>query len=325
MRAPQLLTLMLTVFFVSNGLAQTQEQEKMMEEMEKNMAEGMRMRDSLMNTPDMKNLMGQIQGQEKNNNAEREKENALKQEQESKIAKNRLEDFYWRNTIASDNKGKFSNWSMGAADFGIVAYPLKDGTGAYKFIKMGSITADGKIAYDLPKSIKAPEAMRGSNNLFIAANMIAEDFEIKGGDTGFIAAYLMAVVRDNKQIGSIKMGNNIRVAYNLAAPCCNNYGDEGFRTFWAYAVANCGVTGMKNFKYTAMYGELDKSIDRSTSYNLDFKPGWNLIMTESQGYEMLGNRKYAKVRKYTLVPTVPTYTKYFFKSSEGMPGPKIAY
>ena len=47
------------------GISQTPEQQKMMEEMEKNMAEAMRMQDSMMNTPDMKNLMGQIQAQEK--------------------------------------------------------------------------------------------------------------------------------------------------------------------------------------------------------------------------------------------------------------------
>lgn len=325
MRTPrtQILILMMSVGLLA--VSQTPEQQKMMEEMEKNMAEGMRMRDSLMNTPDMKNLMGQIQGQEENNKAEREKENALKQEQESKIAKNRLEDFYWRNTIASDTNGKFSNWSMGAADFGIVGYPLKDGTGRYKFIKMGTISAEGKLTYDLPKEIPAPESMQANNNLFIASNFTSNDFQITGGDTGFISSYTMTVFRDNKKIGNLYIGSNIKVAKNLASPCCNNYGDEGYRIFWSYADANCRVHGTKNHQGYASYGELEKKFDRSTSYDLEFKPGWNLIKTESIGYEVLEHYKYAKVRKNTLVQDIPSEAKYFFESYEGVAELKISY
>lgn len=310
------LGLLLTVGFVGNS--QTAEQRKMMEEAEKKVAKAQRISDSIMNTPQMKAVMDQMKA------LEEVQQPKTTQKEKQVVTPKSNDDFYWRNTTASDTHGKFAKWTGGKADFGIIGHQMKDGTGNYKFFKMGSISSDGKLAYDLPTAIQTRTTLSQNNNLTQGSFLDFNSFEYTNGDSGFIGSFTLQVIRDGKPIGLITMGNSIKAARNLSAPCCSHLGDEGYRLYWTYAKNACAMNYEGNWNGKVNQGEVEGEINVHHSYKLNFKPGWNIVKTESRGAQSVANVKYGKTRENYLVSEIPSDTKYFFQSSD-VSTIKIAY
>ena len=325
MRTPT--TLIFTLLFCIFGTlyAQTEEQKKKMEEAEKKVAEAMRMQDSIMNTPQMKAMMEQIKEQQAQYDMEDEKRKAAK-EKEAKPSSpvNDNNDFYTRNTISSDTRGKFANWTGGAADFGLVGHKLQDGTGNYKFFKMGTITAAGNVVVDLPESIDPKNTLVENNNLTQGGFLDFNSFKYTQPETPFVGSFTLYIIRNGKAIGFMTMGNSIKVAKNLAAPCCSHRGDEGYRVYWTYAKAPCAVNYDHKKQTEVWEGETKGNISVHHTYQLNFKPGWNIVKTVSKGSQLVGNTTYGTTRVNTIIPALPSDVKYFFEAYDTSPV-KVAY
>jgi len=309
-------TLLLCIISTLN--AQTEEQMKQMQE-------AMRMQDSIMNTPQMKAIKEQVQKQQAQYDMEdKKRKTAEKKEAKTAAPLNDNNDFYTKNTIASDTNGKFADWKGGLADFGLVGHKIQDGTGNYKVFKMGSISADGKVVYDLPESIEPKNSLVENNNLTRGGFLDSNSFEYVQPNTGFVGTFTLHVIRNGKAIGLMTMGNSIKVAKNLAAPCCVHLGDEGYRAYWTYAKAPCAVNYDHQKDVEVYEGETKGNVSIHHSYQLNFKPGWNIVKTVSKGSQQVANTKYGTSRINTIIPSLPSDIAYFFKTYDILPI-KVAY
>ena len=321
MKAQRLVLIFLLCIIGVNCKGQTDEQKKMIKEMEKKAAEAKRINDSLMNTPQMKKMMEQLKAQEAIYQKEREKQREEREAKKKEKPVNNSTDFYWINKIASDTQGQFTDWKWGAAelivfngDWGInEAGELID----QKYTVVGNISSNGKLTINLPATIETP--------YLISKALIPEMHSVTNRDVSFSrpeAAFMtlgftLQVIGNNKHLGTLFIGNSERVTYNLAAPCCLFKGDEGYRLYWVYVEEACSAQLHKEFKEKKItQGEEEKLVDQTIIYDLDFQPGWNLIKSEVIGNYNIGGSTQFKTKKHTVVSTMPADARYYFKYND---------
>ena len=292
-------------------IAQTPEQQqKMMEAM-------MRKQDSLMNSPQMKEMMKKMEEMQKSmNQQEQSNENGSKKENQVKTKKSDSGDWYWENTMASKND-QFNDWSGGTADI-VMAYKGPD----LKTFKVGSINDDGSIVINLPSSVTTKstfEREMGPQGLF---------FDIYGNvpvnysnkESGFITNVSLLVLRNGKTIGNLTMGNSVKVTKDLTSQSGVDSGNEGYIVYWAYSSENCSLVLDQDWTGKVRKdGTNSIEVKTNVNYNLQFKPGWNLIKTEVIGkypleYERGLDISWFKAHKHTVVATVPSDVIYYYRS-----------
>lgn len=305
------ITLLLVLGIVYSE-AQTPEQQKQIDE-------AMRMQDSLMNSPQMKAMMQQLQQMKDM----QDKQQAEKKVSSSKVKTDKLaqkktssDDWFWENTIASTNN-KFTDWKGGTAD---IAIAFK-GSGL-KVFNIGSIKEDGSIVFNLPDNFETQlslERQIGPQGLFFDIyNRSSVNFTNK--DTGFITNTSLMVMRNGKQIGNLTIGDSVRVTLNLVSQSGVDSGDEGYLLYWAYAQYNCALNGNQVWQ-----GDVRKDgtntieVETNVNYNLNFKPGWNLVKTEVIGNYKLEHERgldvsWFKNHKHTIISNMPNDAKYFFRT-----------
>lgn len=298
---------------------QTPEQKKQMEEAEKQAAEAQKQVEEVMkNNPELKKMMEQMKAMEERQEAEKKKKRAAEKKENAKKTAKHKEDFYWQGKVASNTNGKFSKWKHGAVDIAIY-----DGNGKMdanmqyidkNYIILGNISSNGQVTINLPKTIKAPYPINKS--------LIREMHSLSNDDVSFSnpntpfrnPGFTLSIIKNFKKLGSLFIGNSERVTYNLAAPCCLHYGDEGYRLYWVYIKDACSAKFDKIYKNKKIWhGEAEKIVDQRITYDLDFKPGWNLIKSEVIGHYNVDNRTIFKSKKHTVVPSLPADAKYYFK------------
>jgi|GEM_PF-1068139 len=309
MKTLQRILPILLLFMGCVGFSQTPEQQKMIDD-------AMKMRDSIMNTPEMKAMMEQAKEMETKKETKKETSPAV-----SPIPKAvKDEDKYWKNTLASDKDDKLRNWNRGEADL-VFNYLYDSRNDKVEYIKVGVIKADGTIELS-PKSevpiLKPLNNFKNSNLFFDIYD--SNSYHYTNENIGFkLNSYLM-VYQNEQSIGTLTIGNSVKVTLNLLTPGDLYYGDEGYILSWAYADEACAIKANETRK-----GDLSNTgnpllVETNVSYNLNFKPGWNLVKTEVIGEHKFPNapeedRSRYKKHDHTMVTAVPNDATYFFRAA----------
>ena len=279
--------------------------------------------DSMMNLPQMKALLESNPEMKKALMEQMKAKQKGSQSQKRKIApksaankSSSSDSWYWENTIASTNN-KFKNWSGGEADI-TMSYK---GPGLNTFI-IGTIKADGNIVFNLPKSVTTKTSLTrqlGPQGLF---------FDIYGNapvnysnkEAGFITNPSLPIMRNDKRIGNLTIGNSVRVTKNLTTQSGVDSGDEGYILYWAYANESCGITLDQNWKGEVRKdGTNEKEVETNVNYNLHFKPGWNLIKTEVIGKYKLDHERgldvsWFKNHRHTIISSILSDAIYYYRA-----------
>jgi len=89
---------------------------------------------------------------------------------------------------------------------------------------------------------------------------------------------------------------------------------------WAYADGDCALKANENFKGDLSNTDTPLIVETNVTYDLSFKPGWNLVKTDVIGTYKFPNapeedRSRYKKHKHTIVVSIPEDATYFFRKS----------
>lgn len=297
------------LFFIGSlGFSQTPEQQKMIDK-------ALKMRDSIMECMNLDEMLQQANAQEKRLE---QKKNSNTNTVPITIA-TKKEDKYWKNTLASENN-IFKAWKNGEADL-VYNYRYDSKKDAVEYVKVGVITSDGRIL--LNPTIKVPvlqplNNFKNSNNFFDIHD--SDVYQYSNGDSGFKLNSYILVYKNEKQIGILTLGNSVKVTRNLLTPGDLYFGDEGYLLSWVYVDEACSIKVNENWKGDLSNTGTPLLVETSVTYNLSFKPGWNVVKTEIIGkYEFPNapeeDRSRYKKHEHTIVDTIPEEAIYFFRST----------
>lgn len=299
----------LMLLFIQTICGQTPEQQEMIEKAE-------RMRDSIMNTPQMKAAMQQAEDMEKE-----QQSNTTVKKESNPIPKAKINsDKYWINTLSSNNNTKLTNWNNGVADL-VYNYFYDSRKDKVEYVKVGIIKADGTI--ELNPTTKIPilkplNNFKNSNHFYDIHKQ--DSYQYQNENTGFKLNSYILVYQNDVQIGILTIGNSAKVTLNLLTPGDLYYGDEGYILSWAYADGDCALKANENFKGDLSNTGTPLIVETNVTYDLNFKPGWNLVKTEVIGTYDFPNapeedRSRYKKHKHTIVASIPQDATYFFRKS----------
>jgi len=278
-----------------------------------------KIQDSMMNLPEMKALLESNPEMKKaiiEQMMAKEKQNHTPMPMPRTDKPSSGDSWYWENTIASTNN-KFDNWSGGEADI-TIGYK---GPNLNTF-KIGTIKADGRIVFNLPNTVSTKTSLErqlGPQGLFydIYGNAPV-NYNNKEG--GFITNTSLLIMRNGEHIGHLTIGNSVRVTKNLTTQSSVDAGDEGYLLYWAYADESCGITLDQKWKGDVRKdGTNIKEVETHVNYNLNFKPGWNLIKTEVIGNYSLEHERgldisWFKNHKHTIISNIPNNAIYYYRA-----------
>ncbi len=286
---------------------QTPEQQKIIEKAE-------RMRDSIMNTPQMKAAMQQFEDIEKT-----QKSNTKVKSEKKTIPKVKTKyDKYWVNTLSSNNNTKLTNWNLGEADL-VFSYSYNARNDKINYVKVGSIQTDGTILLNPTKKVPVLKPLsKFDNTFFDIFNPNAYQFTEE--NTGFKLNSYLLVYQNDSQIGTFTVGNSAKVTLNLITPGDLYYGDQGYMLSWVYVDDSCALKASENHKGDLSNTGTPLIVETNVTYDLNLKPGWNLVKTEVIGtYEFPDapeeDRSRYKKHRHTIVPSIPQDATYFFRKS----------
>lgn len=247
--------------------------------------------------------------------AEERKEAQSAREVKNREAQRKSEDeFYWRNTIASNTQGKFSNWSWGKADIKVRFDKTRNRT--VKFLKVGEVSAGGQVTLMLPKidytqwpSSPITKVDNEGDRMWA----YQESLEFSNTEvTYFSTRFTLDVYQAEKRLGNLKIGNAIRPVVNLNAPCCFDKAGDGYTAHWMYMSQAHRIKGTS--RMDPGNGEQGEIV-----HNLTFQPGWNLVKVRVEGSKKKAvngtSGSFWKNKYYTVATTLPSDAKYYFISS----------
>ncbi len=291
------------------GISQTTEEERIK-----------KLQDSIINLPHMKAMfeanpqMKELVMQQLK--AEQEQKQKVRTVQKVK-PKNSNKGWYWENTIASTNN-RFKEWSGGEADINMIY----KGSG-FKTFKIGVIKADGTIVFNLPNQVNTQTSLErqlGPQGLiFDIYNKGIANYTNK--QSGFITNMSFPILQNGKHIGNLTIGNSVKVTKNLTTQSAIDSGDEGYILYWAYANEKCGINLNQNWNGEVRKdGTKTRTIQTTVNYNLNFKPGWNLIKTEVIGKYQLEHERgldksWFKSHRHSVIEGIPKNITYFFRKT----------
>ena len=284
-----------TVLLSLSLFAQTPEQKKQMEAAK-------RKADSIMNLPHIKAMIDDAKAREAEFQLEKEQKVKEKLRPKKVVAKKQsksADDFYWRNTIASNTSSQFSNWNYGSASIRVGLYDrsIRD----YIYVPFGTISKEGQINIQLPtieegklpfKTITTPYGE--GETTFYFDHLNHSNPETKWVSTRFS----LEVHQGDTILGYLKMGNTIKPVVNLNSPCCTGKAGDGYTVSWVY------LTNSNSVKATVASKTGGKIM-----HDMNFKQGWNLIKIEVSGTD---TRNQWKNKKHTVLSRLPEGTKYYF-------------
>ncbi|WP_165876073.1 hypothetical protein [Mariniflexile fucanivorans] len=301
-----------SILFVVSGLgfSQTPEQQKMIDK-------AIKMRDSIMQCIGLEEMLQQANAQEKKLESDK-KSNKREPSRIPKTTKN--EDKYWKNTLASDNDSKLKNWNYGEADL-VFNYHYDAREDKLAYVKVGVIKADGTIELNPINKVpmlKPLKDFKDSNNFYDIHNPAS--YQYTNEDAGFkLNAYLL-VYQNDEQIGILTIGNSVKVTLNLLTPGDLYFGDEGYMLSWVFADQACAIMANENWKGDLSNTGTPLLVETNVTYNLSFKPGWNLVKTDVIGRYDFPNapeedRSRYKKHAHTSITSIPEDATYYFRKS----------
>jgi len=314
MKTKTLIITILLSFSFFYGFTQSPEQQKAI-------VDSYRLRDSLMNTPEVKAAMLQIKEMGEKYDREKEKTapNKNKVVEKPKFDNTKyIYDKYWKNTMESNNN-KFEKWNGGSADIIILIVSPGDPKG--RRIKIGSIKTDGSIIFNLPKNVDEIGPLRRINLQFLDLYGISS-IKYTNGETGYLSDTSLVIMRNDQIMGSLTIGNSVKVTLNLVDQSSLYLGDEGYLLYWAYAQDDSSLNVNENWKGKVRADDTNTiEVETNVNYNLNFKKGWNLVKAEVIGNYKFKNQdgidlSYFKAHKHTVISSMPADAKYYFRTYE---------
>ena len=284
-----------------------------------------KMMDSMMATlpADQKAFMEQmmskgkeVEKQRKAKKAAEKKKQRMENERLQKLmrsetkSKENADSYYWKNKIASTTQGKFNNWSFGKADIKIRF--SKGWNKPADYLKIGEISAKGQVTISLPeidfrKWAKTPitNAYSEGDDLFYDLNKTLE-YSNKNV-TYFASRYGLSVMQGDKDLGTLNVANSVVTLGNLNAPCCMHKGGDGYIAYWVY------------MSHANTVKEKVSNPNLSVDTNLEFKKGWNIVITRVKGKKEGSYREPYQLgewknKYHTAMTTMPADAKYYFSS-----------
>ncbi len=299
----------LMLLSIQTVCGQTPEQQKMIEKAE-------RMQDSIMNTPEMKAVMKQFNDLEKKQESNKKTNN-----KPNPIPKTiKSEDKYWKNTLASDNNNKLKNWNNGAADL-VYNYYYDSRKDKTEYVKVGIIKADGTIELNPTNKIPVLKPLNNfkNSNLFFDIHN-PDSYQYTNENTGFKLNSYLLVYQSESQIGTLTIGNSVKVTKNLLTPGDLYFGDEGYMLSWVYVEEASAIKANENWKGDLSNTGTPLIVATNVIYDLNLKTGWNIVKTEIIGkYEFENvpeeDRSRYKKHVHTVIPAIPNDATYFFRKS----------
>jgi len=281
-----------------SGMAQSDEEKK-----------ALKMMDSMMGSlpEDQKAFMQQMMqmGAEADEKRKKTKEQAnIAREKQAKIdAKKGEMEFYWRNKIASNTQGKFENWTYGTAEIKARFYDTK--TKGATYLNMGAISANGQISWQLPsldysKWQTVPITKPSGEGDFMISSSLELNFSNK--DVSYFSTqHNLGVYKGDAYLGFLQLGNTIKPVVNLNSPCCFHKAGDGYAAHWVYMSDANTISGTQEG-------------DVHIVHDLQFQPGWNLILIRVEGIKAEDNSW--KNKYYKATTKLPTDAKYYFHSNQ---------
>ncbi len=270
-----------------------------------------KMLDSIMsNMPDdqkgfMEQMMKQGEEADKRRNEEKQAKQEAREKQNAQQREASKNEFFWRNTIASNADGRLTDWGYGAANIRAQLYNRSQRK--YMSIAMGEVSADGRITLKLPSvDLNELGGINITKNYSEGQFVFSDKLTYSNEDTRYISTrFTLEVHQGDKVLGNLKMGNSIEPVVNLNAPRCSANAGDGYIVYWVYMSGATEVSGSDQMEQSQAKG-------RSATYNLKFKPGWNLIKAEVTG-EVAGlSTPYWKTKAFSALTTMPADARYYF-------------
>jgi len=271
-----------------------------------------KMLDSIMSTlpEEQKGFMEQMlqKGEEAEQQRKKQKEDEQKAQaqKQTKAQEASVNEFYWRNTIASGTDARFKNWGYGTAKIRARFYnrTIRD----YVNVPMGQVSADGKVTISLPVvDIKKLGGVQITANYSEGEPIFGDHLTYSNQDIHYVSSrYTLEVHQGDNVLGYLKMGNSIKPVVNLNAPCCFGKAGDGYIAYWVYTTGATEITGTSQFKTI-------KDSDMTQTYDMRFKAGWNIIKADVRGEIAVGSgTPYWKEKKFTVLSGLPDDAKYYF-------------
>lgn len=299
----------LIILIGCTGFSQTPEQQKMIDK-------ALKMRDSIMESLNLEEVQRKAEQQQKRLESDKQSNNTT-----SPIPKaTKNEDKYWKNTLASDSGNTLKNWNNGDADL-VFNYSYDPGKDKVQYVEIGVIKADGTIALNPINKVpilKPIKEFKDSNNFFDIHN--PDVYQYHNEDSGFKLNAYLSVYQNDKQIGILTIGNSEKVTRNLLTSGDLYYGDQGYLLSWVYVDEACAIKANENWKGDLSNTGTPLLVETTVTYDLSFKPGWNLVKTEVIGkYEFPNapeeDRSRYKKHVHTMAPSIPDDATYYFRST----------
>ncbi|MGB5205602.1 hypothetical protein [Eudoraea sp.] len=295
---------------------QTPEQKKMMEEIQKNGMEAQRQYDSIVNTPQMKKIAEQTKAFEAQAKIDRDKRTAENQKKNQQ-PNNPKNDFNKYITSKSNIK-KLANWSFGEADI-VMTGLTRDQNDPGNKQKIGIVKADGSFDIQLPVKVVTHSSIKDDRWLGCGYFGGKGKIDYSNSNTGVMLGYISIEI-DDQLIGRLYMASAIELIEGWN-PLQYHYHDiPGYRLEWFYASEETSANGrcVKENRY----GE-GKDFDITTGYDVQLKPGWNLVKSEFEGPRIFvdwgdgenNKHSYYKEEKITVVNDIPDDAKWIFSKS----------
>lgn len=227
------------------------------------------------------------------------------------------DDWYWKNTQMSTNN-RFDTWEHGTVDL-LMTYRYKQNSGNPETIKVGQIDSGGNLQISLPKTIQTETKVSNIANLVFYDIQDMSTLRSHNPNTGYFGKTTLQVVKNGMIIGNLTLGNSVRVTYNLTNQSTLTMGDEGYLISWVYVDKAASMKGTEETKNTVRRdGTKPIEAENTVVYDLDYKPGWNLVKTEVIGSYPLEHERglpasWFKKHEHTVVPEIPEDAAYFFR------------
>lgn len=280
-----------------------------------NEEEANKMMDSIMNKmpPGMRNMMEQAMRDEEKRKAEKKQVKKSQKKSEQKRVykpvvsevktKDNADSFYWLGKIASNTQGKFANWPHGKADIKISFYNRKSKT--YSYLKIGEISNQGQVAISLPeidfrkwKRIPIMKHHSEGDDLFGSGDRLGLEYSNENV-TYFATRHSLRVMQGDNDLGGLSIANSVITNGNLNSPYGSGKAGDGYIAYWVY-MSQANIVKEKE-------GNPNPSVDT----NLEFKKGWNIVITRVEGKDP---DKWEN-KFHTATTTLPPDAKYYFYSN----------
>lgn len=236
-----------------------------------------------------------------------------------------VDDWFWNNswhTTRVSNNNVFPDWDSSTLTIAI-GYSM-EAQSKLEYFKVGMINPDGSIQINLPDTVLTKSSFEnefGEQGLFFDLNNNTAK-KMKNEKTGFLTNTGFFVMQNEKVIGSLTMGNSVRVTHNLRDQSSLYAGDEGYLIYWAWANDSCSLQANEDWQGKVRRdGTNTIEVKTNVNYKLNFKPGWNLVKAAVIGKYKLAHERglemsWFKAHQHTIIELIPAEAVYYFRRNK---------